>query len=354
MDLNACPECGKRVYRDDFQCASCGLLLHPEQASGEYILTDPAIVRAMLAPNEPRSSSTEEFLIPEELPPPTATAAYPLPLLFDGCPQLMVKLDNPKKPLQPYEAHIAAHIDGESTVPQIARACGVPLAEVRAVIVSLYARGVVDFQPDRQPKAVGTKKNAAPPAAPAPASKRQTEPVPIEEVPTNRRAKKAAAAPPPAPPKFSEALKKMEPPPQQPAIRGFAKAAVEKALEEARARKNQPLQERHAVVLDSPDEFIQRAVALERAGQVDGAIYVLRRAIERMKKPAPLYNKLALILLDKRRDYKQAELLLRQALKTDPSNTVYQQNLYTVLTLAAESGSGKIPAAGLWSRLRRK
>jgi hypothetical protein len=41
---------------------------------------------------------------------------------------------------------------------------------------------------------------------------------------------------------------------------------------------------------------MEQAIRLERAGQVEQAIDVLALAIQQVKQPAPLYNKLALIL----------------------------------------------------------
>ncbi|MHB8876507.1 MAG: tetratricopeptide repeat protein, partial [Myxococcaceae bacterium] len=72
----------------------------------------------------------------------------------------------------------------------------------------------------------------------------------------------------------------------------------------------------------------------------------------RFKKPGPLYNKLAVIVLNQRHDYARAEELLKKALEQEPDNAVYQQNLFKVVGLAA-SAEKKEPGGGFFSRLRR-
>jgi len=95
---------------------------------------------------------------------------------------------------------------------------------------------------------------------------------------------------------------------------------------------------------------------LERAGDVDRAIEVLKRALERAASPAPLYNKLALILIHQRKDYSEAASLLERAVELEPNNSVYQQNLLKVVGLAAaNSGQRKERGArGLLARLTGK
>jgi tetratricopeptide (TPR) repeat protein len=79
---------------------------------------------------------------------------------------------------------------------------------------------------------------------------------------------------------------------------------------------------------------------MERRGDIEGAIYTLKKGISQLDQPAPLYNKLALILIHQRRDYRQAEELLHKALKLEPENEVFQKNLYKVVTLAALQSQG--------------
>lgn len=83
------------------------------------------------------------------------------------------------------------------------------------------------------------------------------------------------------------------------------------------------------------ENSLQLALSLERRGEVDGALKVLNIAIARTKRPAPLYNRLALVLAGHRRDFVQAETLLKKAVQLEPENTVYQANLAKVLMQAA-------------------
>ncbi|HVE81426.1 MAG TPA: tetratricopeptide repeat protein, partial [Myxococcales bacterium] len=84
------------------------------------------------------------------------------------------------------------------------------------------------------------------------------------------------------------------------------------------------------------ESVLERAISLERRGEVDGAIHILKRAITQVKEPAALCNKLALILVNQRKDFRQAEELLNKAIELEPENAVYQQNLFKIVGLAAE------------------
>lgn len=82
------------------------------------------------------------------------------------------------------------------------------------------------------------------------------------------------------------------------------------------------------------ENVIEQAITLERGGEVNRAIEVLKRGMARVRDPAPIYNKLALILLNQRRDYRGAEDLLRRAIDLEPENSVYEKNLGRVVNLA--------------------
>lgn len=84
------------------------------------------------------------------------------------------------------------------------------------------------------------------------------------------------------------------------------------------------------------DGVIQRAVQLERSGRIEEAIEVLEAGISQLPKPAPLYNRLGMIVLNQRQDYSRATKLFQKAADLDPDNTTYMMNLYTVLSLKAE------------------
>src|SRR4051812_13835836 len=100
-EIDRCPECDQKIFRDDFQCAHCGLLLHPEQATGEYILTEPSIVRALISPSEPRSSGEIPVVLGEFED--VITEKFQLPVDDDTVPKIVAKLDVALKPLTPFE-----------------------------------------------------------------------------------------------------------------------------------------------------------------------------------------------------------------------------------------------------------
>lgn len=101
----------------------------------------------------------------------------------------------------------------------------------------------------------------------------------------------------------------------------------------------------------TPEDFLQRASRLERQGEVERAIEVLTRAIEKVPEAAVLYSKLALILVHQRKDYARAVQLLERASELEPENTVLQQNLLKVTSLAAAAGGRKEEKRGLFARL---
>ncbi|HEY3445275.1 MAG TPA: hypothetical protein VGK67_02880 [Myxococcales bacterium] len=79
---------------------------------------------------------------------------------------------------------------------------------------------------------------------------------------------------------------------------------------------------------------LQEAIELERKGDFRGAIKVLARAIELTDQPAPLYNRLALVVIKERRDFAVAENLLKKAVQLDPKREIYLKNLAFASRLA--------------------
>ncbi|WP_224248860.1 GspE/PulE/PilB domain-containing protein [Hyalangium gracile] len=90
---------------------------------------------------------------------------------------------------------------------------------------------------------------------------------------------------------------------------------------------------------DATQGVLQRVVQLERSGKIEEAIETLERGISQQPRPAPLYNRLGMILLNQRRDYAKATALFQKAADLDPDNSTYMMNLYTVLSLKAEATS---------------
>ena len=83
------------------------------------------------------------------------------------------------------------------------------------------------------------------------------------------------------------------------------------------------------------ENALQLALKLERRGDIEGAVRALKQAISRSPKPAPLYNRLAVVLLNRQRDAQAAQELLHRAIELDPENPVYRQNLIKVLQFVA-------------------
>jgi hypothetical protein len=142
-----CPECQGAVAGDDFQCAHCGLLLNPEQASGEHVVAEPPLVRARLSPPQ-RTRTLEVPRPPPKQPTPhdLATARFTVPMDANTVPHLRAGLDIARQPLHPFEAHIASFIDGVQSVPELARAARLPEVEVKVVLKGLLERGVLELR----------------------------------------------------------------------------------------------------------------------------------------------------------------------------------------------------------------
>ncbi|WP_342375633.1 hypothetical protein NVS55_30680 [Myxococcus stipitatus] len=456
---------------DDFQCEHCGLLLDPEQASGEYTITEPTIVRALLSP--PQRTRTME--VPR--PPPQAAAAhhqatarFTVPMDENTVPHLRAGLNIALQPLHPFEAHIASFVDGVQAVPQLARAARLPEIEVKVVLKALLERGVLELhrQPVSTPPrsltselpvldggeflaqeeldgpeaptlrdaalpspawnepalgvALGAEEDfsslalgedepvapvspprppeptrAARPLARTPSATDLPPPLPPRAAPSVEAMSRRIPTPPPSPsttpapipaarvppPSLVGATRSVPPPskdrPESHAAPAMSAPADSRAhpsnitassaptlpatplpvaspVSASRApRTTLPLDAPVPIATNSPEDILQRAVRLERAGHVDRAIQVLTKAIDQSPEAAVLLSKLALILVHQRKDYAQAARLLERAVELEPGNTVFQQNLLKVAALsAAASGQHKARKPGLLARLTGK
>ena len=359
-----CPECQGVVAGSDFQCAHCGLLLDAEQASGEYVVTEPTIVRALLSP--PQRTRTLEVPRPPPQKAPTAhdlaTARFTVPMDAHTVPHLRAGLDIALQPLHPFEAHIASFIDGVQPVPELARAARLPEIEVKVVLKGLLERGVVELR--RAPGA---------PVLPVPSEELPVldgndflmpEPVALgdEEPPAPRRPALAAPLPTPPsrpPPPVAPRPVAARPAPTPAPARTPSPTAPAPAPRAAAPPASRPTRSFQPLEAPAPtnfapttaEDFLQRAVRLERDGQVERAIEVLTRAIDRVPEAAVLYSKLALILVHQRKDYARAAELLERAVALEPGNAVFEQNLLKVTGLVAAAGQRKEQKRGLFARL---
>jgi hypothetical protein len=210
------------------------------------------------------------------------TLRTPAPIGEHVIPEPVAGLDLRTKSIHPFEAYVAALVDGHHEVRELAAAASLGVPELVAVLWSLADQGVIRVD------------GPATPAVPETASAQSDLPV-------------RAPDPLPAP-----APTRAEPPHLAPVPEEAQPAAV-----------------------------LSRAGEHERAGDVDGAIEILHRGIERVRSPAPLHNRLALILATHRRRYGEAEQHLRLALKLEANNVVYNANLLKVLMMASTRSEGR-------------
>ncbi len=78
-------------------------------------------------------------------------------------------------------------------------------------------------------------------------------------------------------------------------------------------------------------DTLQVALRMEQGGRLDEAIRFLEKSIAQSPDAASLYNRLGIILMRERADYRRAEQLIRKATELAPDNTVYSTNLKQVI-----------------------
>lgn len=88
----------------------------------------------------------------------------------------------------------------------------------------------------------------------------------------------------------------------------------------------------HAVADVLARDTLQVALRMEQGGRLDEAIRFLEKSIAQSPEAASLYNRLGIILMRERADYRRAETLIRKAIELAPDNTVYSTNLQQVLS----------------------
>jgi type IV pilus assembly protein PilB len=281
-DDDACPHCGAPCSPDDFQCARCELLLvrHPEDLPER---DNVSLVRALI--------SVPERVPARGVPPPpqqdkTRAYAYapnaPVPPLI---PSITSGLDIAERPLNPFEAYVLSFVDGRVTLGELSRLTHLSEVELHAIFESLTERGITRVEHVEEKKAP----QKSPVAAQEARGGRPGPPVPeLAAPPMPRAAPREEAAP---------------------VGRGAAAA----------------------------DSLLQRVVQLERAGKMEEAIELLESGISQLRSPAPLYNRLGLIILNQQRDYTRSAKLFQKAVDLDPDNSIYMMNLYSVLSLKAEA-----------------
>lgn len=207
--------------------------------------------------------------------------------------------------------------------------------------------------------------DATPPPPPAPATPPPPPPprvAPVQRAATPPRMRAPAQRPPPppretppAPPTPPPAEVPVEAPPPPPldavvertdpriAAKGNANKKVLEALKQVKRREGAsappPPVDRDAPPVNVADVVaeptLQVALRMEQGGRFNEAIRFLENAISKSPDAPSLYNRLAIILMRERADFRRAEAMMRKAVELDPENRVYAMNLTQVLSRAA-------------------
>nr|QLH55498.1 response regulator [Myxococcus sp.] len=88
---------------------------------------------------------------------------------------------------------------------------------------------------------------------------------------------------------------------------------------------------------DANEDVLQRVIRMEQEGRWAEAVELLERGIGLLPSPAPLYNRLGMIVLNHHRDYERATALFQKASDLAPENNLYTMNLYSVMCLLADA-----------------
>jgi type IV pilus assembly protein PilB len=244
-------------------------------------------------------------------------------------PVIVAGLDVVNRPLSPFEAYVLSFVDGRTALSDMAAITQFTELELRAVFESLSERGVTklvgvqasveaSFSGDGTPVWGRGEQKPGPSASftgdGAPAFAR--EPKSSPSAPSAQAVGARAAGPKTVPP--------------VPAV-SLASVLSAKPPSVAPVAAPPPRTE------DSNEEVLQRVVRLEQAGKMAEALDLLERSIGLLPKPAPLYNRMGVILLNHQRDYTRATAFFQMASDLEPENSVYTMNLYSVLALTAEA-----------------
>lgn len=356
-----CPSCGRQAQEGDFLCTGCETILDPDVLLEDPVPPrEPTLVRALISPPEATLSRKKPEPPPELKGPKktqrgnTRTRVFIIPFEVTDVPVVVAGLDLKEQKLSTFEAFALSMVDGRSSLDSLRQALQLGKIEIQTLAVSMVERKLVKMVPGELLMAAAPKKPAgAPPPAPPPSFAPPPlidEPLPAVIEQHEVRGEKARP-PPPVVDEAPQALPEIKrvlpagvgvakpfrrepepptPPPKQ------APPEPKRVVPEVRPRGPVP---EH--VYQSP---LQKAITLEKEGRMKECIAHLERAIETSGDPAPLYNRLALVLLKERRDLKGAEALLHKALEHDPDSDVYRQNLLKILMMVgATTGKKKVP-----------
>jgi len=327
-----CPSCGTEYDAKAFSCPRCEALLGDSvfaESHDTSEVEEPTIVRRMLMPPDmfveapaPQKPVTSPSVFNEIPTAPTVVADYGVPA--NSRPRLAPNIDLRDLQLTVFEAYVVSRVDGTATVEELRTALELSLFEIQVVVDTLKTKGVIEIVLSAAASKRAPMTPEKPPIRPRPASPGAPA---AQPAPATAAAK---ASRPPAKPSTAPAAK-AEPATAVPATKKRSAMGVDDGM-----RRHLPWMRAVGLVRKNP---LQEAIQLEQNGDLQGAIELLEEAIERSKEPAPLYNRLALVLIKERRDFDRAEELLERAEKLDPVNRTYQSNLQKVLILKTKHGS---------------
>lgn len=177
----------------------------------------------------------------------------------------------------------------------------------------------------------------------------QPPPPPIDDeapAPPSRAVGGAARTPQPPPPPVDEAPPPLPRPERTDPRIAYSGAVNRKVLDALKKVKRidaasspAPAAPREEKVQPLADvlarDTLQVALRMEQGGRLDEAIRFLEKSIAQSPEAASLYNRLGIILMRERADYRRAETLIRKAIELAPENTVYSTNLRQVLSQQA-------------------
>ncbi len=344
-----CPVCAAKAHPNDFQCAGCGYVLNLSPVALGDEPDAPSIVLALLSPTKTdpnkRASRPPEAPAP---PVPVGLDAEPVPTVRlnlwpdrMAVPELVASVDVVLSPLSEFEAFLASFIDGRRRLPEIVRDSGLSEIETSIILQSLVDRAVV----------IARTAFAPAPAAAAEPQSRSPAKLPPPVPPPTLTVSSAASRPPGPPPLPTSAPAAARPPGPPPVLRPGAPRPAGEMTSGDRLRLSDLQRERLGPpVPDAPakapllgDEpphstevrsVLAMALRFEQAGSLDKAVEVLSAAMEKARRPAPLLNRLALVIAQ-RQDFKTAEKLLKRETALEPKVEAYEKNLFKVLALAA-------------------
>jgi hypothetical protein len=357
-----CPQCGSPVSRSDYQCAHCELMLDaviaPVRRGSER--REVSVVRAMM--ERPRAKSDGGARQGFTRPPPglitdPGNTRVPLDRVLEvSQPLRLQRLD-----LHPYEAWVVSLVDGQLTGAELGEQLDLAPRLLHGLLHGLLQRGAlsladaptaitqpVDVRPLRgdatqifesgvlTESGLSTEPSRKQPAPP----RQRTGPRPELARPPSRATALPAAAParPAAKGQGREDATVARPPsPALPAPARPASRAVPAHTVRPPSRATEMPRQVQGIEDLDPHGALQVALQMEQADRLEEAVAYLERAIARSPDAAPLYNRLAVILMRDFEDYARAEQLLVEALHLLPRHPVFTRNLATVKQRQQES-----------------